>query len=74
MMGAFSSSFTYYVLICSIFVTSISELYSSAYLSGAFQPNGGCLRAGLLFLGLCTSPTLAGLVPDVDLCLPLSVP
>ena len=60
-------SFSFYVLVCSVFVTSISEFSSSIYLSRAFYLNAGCLRAGLPYIGLGASPTLTILVSVVRL-------
>ena len=64
MIWTFSSSFTSYVLVCSLSLTFLSKLNSSTYLSEAFQLNNGCLKSHLQYFGLCASPTLAGLAPN----------
>ena len=55
-----------------VYFNSISKVNSPYYplnssidLSRAFQLNDSCLKAGPPCLRLCTSPTLATLVPDV---------
>ena len=46
-----------------MFISSISKINSSIYLSWAFQSNAGFHKSGLPCLGLCTPPTLGLLAP-----------
>ena len=63
----FSSLFNSYSLVWSVFVTPISKLNTSTYLSGAFQSKVGCLKAGPPCLHLCAPPSYASIVYDVGL-------
>ena len=62
-----------YVLVQSIFITSISKHNSYTHLSGAYQLKDEFLKGVLPCLCMCASSILAVLVPDEDPCLLLSV-
>ena len=64
-MGTFSSSVILYIFIWNMFVTSILKFSNSTYLSGAFQLNDSCFRAGLPCLCPCVSLRQAVFVPDL---------
>ena len=64
-IGIFSSSFSSYVLVWSVFVTSILKLNNSTYLSRAFQLKNSCINAGLLCLCLCACLRKAVFLPGM---------
>ena len=65
-VGTFSSYVNVYIFFWNMFLTSISKIINSKYLSGVFQLRNGCFRAGPLCLLLCVSLRLAVFAPDVS--------